>query len=211
MANLKFYVDTTSNSFIAGLTSQVAVDVARFPLYFGDTISLRIYLFDRLESPTAGAFPFVITSTTGLTLFLYLDDGTVGGTIYTQQITWSTDAANQYFYANLALNTAGLQTLLGSSTNASCWLKIGFVQNGLPTTVISKSVTVNVGLPSASVGAVPAGQTALSVETGNATYLSKEMENGEPIFLKTDTGKRVALYAYDDTDGGVGIRGSLVS
>ena len=213
MANLTLYINTRANSLIAGQSSTQSVDASSLPLFFGDTLSLVIYLLQlplgyNATDPSNSKLQTV--STAGLQLYLYLDDGTTGGTIYTQQILWQTDPTGSYFYANLVLNTEALQTLLGSQTSATCWLKIGYVQNGLQTTVLSKQVTVGVGLPTVALVA-PAGQTPLSAEVASATYVSLQPVAGRPIYLESPNGKIFALVAVDNPDGTASVQASQVN
>lgn len=199
-AQLDLYIDTTDNAFIGGLNTTANVNPFDLPLFYGDTISLRIYLMDKLQTTNPSIFPYEILGTAGLQLFLYLDDGLVAGTIYTQQITWSTDANNQYFYANLALNTAALATLLGSATSRECYLKIGYVQGGLQTTVISRQVQIGVGIPSVAL-VVPPGQTPLSAEVAAATFFPLTPVAGQPLFIMSPAGKIFMMRAVDNADG----------
>lgn len=204
MAQLTLYIDTTSNTLITGQTSAVPIAPTALQLFFGDTIQLQVFLFNKPASssaPSIGQFPFSILPTSGLTLYFYLDDGTISGTIYTQQISWTASADGTYFTANLSLNTAALQALIGANTEASCWIKIGYVQGGLPTTVYSQKVTVKVGLPSLSAPSVPAGFTALSVEVGGQLFIPAQPVAGQPILIMSAAGKIIALAAVDQPDG----------
>lgn len=212
MPQLTLYIDTQANQLVTGTTSTQTVQPSSIPLFYGDTLSLVIYLLTKTKSTTRpNDYDVSIVNTAGLQLFLYLDDGTVSGTIYTQQIVWTPDANNTYFSANLALNTAALLTLIGTSTSgASCWLKIGYVQGGLQTTVLSAQVTVGVGLPTSAV-VVPAGQTNVSAEVANATYFPQAPVNGKPLYLASESGKVCALYFVDNPDGTASFQASQVN
>ncbi len=200
MAHLTLYVDTTSNDLISGLNRSDTVDPQKIPFYYGDTINLKIYLFDKVQTSSPNDFTPLIIPTTGLQLFLYLDDGIVNGTVYTQQITWSTDANEQYFYASLALNTVALQTLLGATTGKQCYMKIGYIQDGLQTTVFSQLVNIGVGIPNTTL-VVPAGLTPLSAEVANATYYPLQPVAGLPLYIESPLGKILVLRAVDQPDG----------
>lgn len=203
MTRLQLFIDTTSNSLIAGLNSLQSVNPSSLPLFYGDTIQLQVTLLNTTGTTLQSINPYVVIPTAGIQLFLYLDDGVVGGTIYTQQITWSTDPTNTYFYATLSLNTAALTTLLGSSTSANAWLKIGFVQAGYITTVLSSLVKIQVGLPNVAL-AVPANLTPLSLEVANALFIhadGNQANPGQPVLLVSPNGKIIALTAKDNPDG----------
>lgn len=202
MAQYTLYVDTTSNRLIGGLATAASVAPASIPFFYGDTLQLQVYLMNKLQTVFPSDYPYIIIPTPGLQLFLYLDDGLVGGTIYTQQISWAPDPANQFFSANLALNTAAIQALLGAKTSGTCWIKIGYVQNGLQTTVYSQQVNINVGLPTMNL-VVPPGLNPLSVEVAAATYFPQQPVAGMPFYLKSPNGHVMMLQAVDNPDGSV--------
>lgn len=206
MPNLTLYISTTENALLAGQNVSSRIDPNSLPLYFGDTLTLNIWLLARQSN--VNPVSYAIVPTNGLQLFVYIDDGKVGGTIYTSQIVWTSDPNNQFFFANLPLNTTNLQTLLGSSPTATAFLKIGYVVGGLQTTVLSQSVTIGVGLPSAAVGQPPAGQTALSVEIANNTYFPIKPVNGQALYLATPNGKIIAVIAVDNPDGTASLQGA---
>lgn len=203
-ASVALYIDTTTNTLIQSSQNQAIVSASNLPLFFGDTIAMTVQLFTRITNAAANVFPFQILSTAGLQLFLYLDDGTIAGTIYTQQITWTADPTNSFFSANLALNTAALQALVTATqpSGANCYLKIGYVQGGVQTTVLSQQVTINVGLPSSAVAPVAPGQTALSTQIAAATYVPINGGNpGQTMTLISPAGHKIELACVDNPDG----------
>jgi hypothetical protein len=210
MVQINLYIDTTENILISGLNTSGSFDPNKIPFYYGDTVNLRVYLMDKLQVRFPSDFPYSIIPTTGLQLFLYLDDGTVGGTIYTQQISWATDANSQYFYATLALNTAALATLLGVSTGKTCYLKIGYVQAGLQTTVFSQTINIGVGIPASGL-VVPPGLTPLSVEVANATYYPLAPAAGVPLYITSPNGKILIIRAVDQPDGTADMEASPIN
>jgi hypothetical protein len=200
MASLSLFIDTTSNGLIADVNDASSINPASLPLYFGDTLSLSVYLMNKVGTTLSGSNPFSVINTAGITFFLYLDDGLVGGTIYTQQISWSTDPTNSYFLSSLSLNTLALQTFLGAATSKSCWMKAGYVQNGLQTTVLSVMVNIGVGIPSVSL-VVPAGLTPLSAEVANTTYVQVQGVAGNGFYLVSPSGKKIYIHVADNPDG----------
>lgn len=211
MAQLNLFIDISRNQLLASTVSSQNVDINSLAWFFGDTPTFNIYLLTpNGGSPSAPQFANVLP--TGLALFLYLDDGTISGTIYTQQITWTpvitTTPVNGvqtpsggYFTANLALNTSALQTLIGGGTSGSCWIKIGYVQNGLPTTILSKQVTINVGLPSPAVIPTPAGQTAISAEVAAQTFVPLIGPAGGTFQMTSANGVVFVVGVIDNGDG----------
>jgi len=203
MPRLSLYIDTTANRLVAGPLNPYTIDPRSLPFWFGDTLSLSVQLLNTEGTGLLSANPFVIIPTAGLQLFAYIDDGLVGGTIYTQQISWNSSPDFSYFFSTLSLNTAALQTLLGANQTATAYLKIGYVQNGLPCTVYSSKITIGVGLPQTNLD-VPANLTALSVEVAKAMFVQV---NGNPdnpgqgFILISAAGKQCMVYLKDNADG----------
>ena len=203
MASLALFIDTTSNSLIAGINAPTSVNPAGIPFYFGDTLNLSVTLLNTTGTTLSGSNPYTIINTSGAQLFLYLDDGLVAGTIYTQQISWQTDPTNSYFFSSLSLNTNALQTLLGIKTSASCWLKVGYVQNGLQTTVLSALVSIGVGIPSTNL-VVPANLTPLSAEVAANLFVHLDGNPNNPgqgFYLVSPAGKKFFVCIADNPDG----------
>jgi len=203
MASLNLTIDTTNDALLAGYYAPITIDPQSLPFYFGDTISLKVQLLNKTNTTLAGSNPYTIINTAGLQLFMFLTDGKIGGTIYTQQISWNTDPTFSYFFSTLSLNTLALQTLLGMNTSATCWLQIGYVQNGLPVTVFSQQIVISVGIPATNL-VVPAGLTPLSAEVANAMFVHLDGNPNNPgqgFFLVTPNGKKLFICAADNPDG----------
>lgn len=205
MANINIYIDADTRKVLAGPDSSQTIDAGSLPLSFGDNPTFNIYL--RTKSSSINPVVYKAVPTTGLTLFFYLNDGLIDGTIYTQQITWTPDSGATFFTAKVAMNTLALKTLIGTSTTGPCAIKIGYAQNGDITTVLSDLTKVGVGLPSTSL-VVPAGQTALTAEVAASTYFGLQPVNGRPMKLATATGRIVTLLAVDNSDGTASLNAS---
>jgi hypothetical protein len=204
LSNLVLCIDITTGRLYSSPSGGFTLSPSSLPLYFGDTLGLQIYLLTPLAGAVIGGAQWAIVPTTGLALELFLDNGEVdasvgAGTIYASQVAWSTDPANQYFFANLALNTASLETLLGDATSVPCWLKIGFVQNGVNTTVHSSQVTINVGLPVGDL-VVPQGLTPLSQEVAATEFVPIAGAAGQGFYLISPDGTK-RVYHWLDNDG----------
>jgi len=203
MQQLVLYIDTTSNRLVAGLTNTVVVQPTSLAFYYGDTLSIQVFLLkpsgvvNNLNVP-----PWTSIPNAGLTLEMFLDDGKIGGTIYTSQIVWTLNADGISFSATLPMLTAALATLIGTATNAAAYLKIGYLSGGLPTTVFSQQINVNVGLPTNAVPVPAPGQTALSVEVAKTLFLQIAMPAGQGILLTSAAGKKFLLFAQDNAVDG---------
>jgi hypothetical protein len=206
--SLSLYIDTTSNSLITGNGNPAIVSAAALPFFYGDTVTMNIWLFSRIATATGQntTFPFQVIPTTGLTLFFYIDDGTVNGTIYTQQISWTADLSTNFFTAPVNLATSGLLTIVEASqpAAATAYMKIGYIQSGQQTCVIggaANQVNIGVGLPSSAVPAPPAGQTPLSLEVAKATFVQLLGPPGLDPVLTSPNGHKIQLACVDNPDG----------
>lgn len=195
MAQFDLYIDTVAGSLVTGPANPSVAIMPR--LTQGDTISLRIYLLARTVTyPVANPFSIINNANLSLKVAIGPKDGTPGSTLYTQQFTWQQDATNQYFYADLPLNTAAIGTLLGSSASATAWFEIEYTQNTFPTTVFSQQVTIHAEVIESGTVSAPAGLTAISAEECNATFLKRE--NSGFYLTNETTGKKMFVYLGDD-------------
>lgn len=209
---LTLYIDTSSNRLLSSLNTSSSVQPSSLPFFVGDTLQLQIYLMVPLQTFTPSVPNYAIIPTAGLTLELFLtnglDSGAVGYAQYTQQIVWNTDPNNQYFYANLALNTPALVALLANNTSAKATLVVGYVQNGTDTTVLYQPITVQPGIPTGNL-VVPPGLTPLSLEAASGLFVPKAgvppnapLAFGAGFILTTPLGVKLFIHAIDDGQGG---------
>lgn len=198
------FVDVSSNHLLVGNGANQFLQPQSLPFYYGDTLPIQVYLVTRLTTPNPSptTWQYQIVSTAGLSLQLYLTDGLAGGTTYTNQLAWATDPNNQYFYANLAMNTAGILALVTAAQNApaKAYLQIGYTDSGVPVSVQKQLININVGIPPAGI-VIPAGFNALSVEVANATYFPLQPVAGLSLQLKSPNGKIFVLQVVDQPDG----------
>ena len=196
------YISTLPSVIYNGFgTGAQQIDPRTIPFLFGGQLPLNIYLMEPVDNPPPSTFPYNIIPTFGLQLFFYITDGTIGGTIYTQQINWATDANNTYFIANLPMNTANLQALLGTSKSPQpAFLQVAYIQNGQQCPVCNFPILIGVGTPIVNLQ-VPAGLTPLSAEVANATFVPKQPVAGQGIQLMSKGGKIIELIYDDNLDG----------
>jgi len=180
---------------VAGPTNPNVVTLPA--LVQGDTLTLNVYLLTRNASyPLSN--PFTILNNAGLTLQMAIGDKVGNATnYYATQFIWAADAANQYFTAQLALNTAAITALLGANSSAQAWLHVEYLQGGLPTTVLERQVTLQAAVIKAGGNApLPPGLTPLSAEYANATFLTRQIVGA--VVWVSPAGKKFAQYCDDD-------------
>lgn len=194
MAQFTLYIDTDAGSLVSGPENPNSAALPK--LIQGDTPSFRIYLLAR-TSTFPQISPYNVVDLSSLSLKVALTDpGGSSSTVYTNQYTWAKDGTNSYFYADLPLNTAPIATLLGSGKTASLYFEVEYTQSAVPTTVLLQSTTIFADGIKAGSTVVPAGETALSAEVANATFL-KNTNNGFTLTNPT-TGHQAFVYLGDD-------------
>ena len=207
MATLNLYVDTSTGNLITSGTNAANISASSLPLFYGDTVALNIYLFQK--NPAAGSkpgsFPFLPLLPAGLSLSLYITDGTISGTYgggnpYTSCVAFTADATGTFFVGSLILNTANIAAGIGSGTGLSARMEIGYTQSAVPTTVFNQPVSIGVGIPSGA-PVVPPGFTALSAQVALATFFPLQPVAGQALLLQSANGRTFALQIVDNADG----------
>jgi hypothetical protein len=197
---LNLFIDTSSKSLLSTVNGGISVNPSSLPLFFPDTLTLNVYLLQPIGNAPIGNTQYQTVPTTGLSLLLYLDGGVEGSPILTQVVTWVTDPTDSFFIGNLSLNTVQVQQNLGKQQSLRCYLKIGYIQNGLSTTLISSPVSILPGLPTNPL-VVPPGLVPLSVQAAQAMFVPLAGLAGEGFYLITPNGKKLFLQAIDQPDG----------
>jgi len=208
MATLNIFNQTTNNSLVSSAISQTQVVPSSLPFFCPDTLKINWYLLtlslNSLNQAIVSPVP-----TAGLSFYVYITDGSLNGTIYTQQITWVADASGLFWSAYLSLNTSAIINAieaLGSgaaqAAGLNCFIEAGYIDaTGNQTTTYSPPITIKPGLPSGAVAPSPAGQTSLSTQVAAQTYMPQIPVAGLPLLLKTANGKIIQLLAVDNPDG----------
>lgn len=206
MPQFTLYIDTTSNQLLYALNSARIVDPATLPLFYPDTLQLQVYLMVRLQTIDPSVFQYAIISTAGLSLLMEVTNGRADNdgarVVYTSQYVWNTDAANQYFYANLPLNTASIQALLDASgpSSSSAYLKIAYTTASGQTDVFSRQINIGIGVGTQQLTVAPP-LTPLSLEVANNLYYPLAAKVGLPLYVASPNGKILLLAAVDQPDG----------
>ena len=195
MALFDIFIDKAARKAVQGIASNTIVDLP--PFVQGDTPTFRITILDRSPSYPLG-IPYVAIPTAGLTLQVALGTRVGGATTYfAQQFTWVPDPGGApNWSAQFALNTAGINTLLGNDTSDQAWFEVKYLSGGLPTTVMDELVTVQAAVIKPGVLVVPPGLTAISAEEVNQAFLRKS-NNGFTL-ISPDGSKQAFLYLGND-------------
>ncbi|HEV2350842.1 MAG TPA: hypothetical protein VG028_13455 [Terriglobia bacterium] len=200
MQQFDIFIDINSGQVVTSLTNPAA---GLLPAFIqNDTLSLRIWLLVRNAGfGTGAANPYSLLNTAGLSLQVTIGDkNSNANNWYTQQFVWATDANNQYFYAQLPLNTAAITTLINAAGNVSAqsWLEVKIQQaDGTFLTVLQQQITIQASIDKPGGLVVPAGQTPISMEFAKATFLPRAIV-GAITWEDPNTGKTFSVYPGDD-------------
>jgi hypothetical protein len=191
------FIDTDRGLPVMSATNS---GIADLPLFVQqDTLNLRITLltgFSRIAD-------YTVIPVADLTLHVALGRK-IGNatTYYTQQFTWtpSEDLADPFWEAALPMNTAAIDTLLGSSASKStAYFEVRLIDGGLPRTVLSRAVTIHAAVIKDGGMSEPAEPTPLSVEAANVLFLKRDITGH--IILRNEDDPTIAVDIYVDSDG----------
>jgi hypothetical protein len=197
MANVDLYINVTTGQTAASTTD---ASIAPLPAFVqGDTINFRVYLIQttgRFVAPTRVA-------TTDLTLQMALGRKVGNATeYYTQNLTtWDEnedDASDPYWSGQLPMNTEAIDDLIGSATFGEATFEVKLIIDGLPTTVLSKSVRIQAAVIKEGGFTEPTEPTPMSVEVANALYVKQSGFQGTLRLISPDGTKQADLYYGDD-------------
>lgn len=181
MAQFDIFIDTNRQKIVRSFTDPTIVPAP--PFVQGDTPTLRIWPLIQTAAFQQSQTPYAYLGTGGLSLEVAL--GTrVGNSslIYTQQFVWTPDANAQYFAAQFPLNTAAIDTLLQTNSQAQAWFEVKYLSGGFPTTILDESVQVQAAVIKPGALVVPPGATALTAEEANAAFLKRKISGA--IYLE---------------------------
>ena len=186
-------------AIVAGPTSSTIIALPQFVQ--GDSPTLNLWPLVRTATYPRGV-PYSNLSIAGFTPEVSIGQkvGT-GGTIYTQQLTWtaSVDPLNpNYWTAIFPMNTAGINTLLGSAASASAYFEIKLLSGGVASTLVQQSVNVQASVFTPGALITPPGFNPASVEYVNATFLTRKIQGAVQLVSQDGTKK---AWLYLDNDG----------
>jgi hypothetical protein len=199
---IKLYVDCTT-----GKLATSALNAAAPPLPIitqGDTRSFEIRLLE--QDPDSGVGRYTRPDISAMALSFAvgaIPTGTPGSpTPAATQFTWSkvTAVGDQYFYADVAFNTSGIDSLLGALDTVTAYLEIQITVGTAVQTLCRVQITLNAEMIEASTASVAPGQTAISSEEVNAQFVKFISANGSTITLPDANGV-YALVLGCNTDG----------
>jgi hypothetical protein len=168
-ASLELFNDTWNVRLVRGVNNAEPVSLPSF--FQGDTISIRYYPLLPLDQARAPFFEKI--DLTSLTLQLVIGPRAGADDIKAAQYTWTkqigADAQGKsgYLYADLDLNTSGLNTALATADTFSSFLEFKLSEGGKPyRTVFQGGITI--------FSTVKDPTSPASVPTPAASYLTRD-------------------------------------
>ena len=197
-ARLKLYVNWFEKRFQQGLRNGGTFTLPTF--YQGDIVPMQIYLLE--PDADAGPTSYSKVDISNMALQLAVGPTPVGNAVETlivTQFSWSKNTQENYFYADVAFNVAGVATLLGAAASATAYLELEVTEGSSKTTLIQQQITIKAELIEAASLTVTAGSTPLSLEVAMQLFAMKRMGPGETFTLVgPGNAKGVQLGANDD-------------
>lgn len=198
-ARLKLYVNWSEKKLMIGPKNNGTFQLPS--LYQGDVVPIEVHIFE--PDPDGGPNDFIKQDVSSMALKLGIGPaptGTAGGpSLYVTQFTWSKNTDENYFYADVAMNTAELTTAIGSSASLSAYMELEVTEGSGVTTIWQGAVTIKAELIEASTATVAAGETPLSLDVALQMFAQKIMPAGETFTLVSSDGtRRIVLYCHDD-------------
>jgi len=196
-ARLKLFVDWYNKRLQQGLRNAGSFTLPTF--FQGDVIPMQVYLLE--PDPDDGPTTFSKVDISNIALSMAVGPTPVGNAAETPiatQYTWSKNTTENYFYADLALNTAGVGTLLGATANATAYLEIQATEGSSITTLIQQQITIKAEVIEAGSLSVAAGATPLSLEVAQQMFCLKRMGAGETLTFTSPDGLRYLIKGVDN-------------
>lgn len=193
----KIYIDWLNKKLKAGPNTSTPFT---FPdLFQGDVTPYQITI---IEPDPSDPTRYQIVDNANMALKMAVSAqpiGTAGSpTPFVTQFSWSKDSSIKAFYADVAFNTAELDTFLGSAHSAQAYLEFEITEGASVATAWQGIVTVKADVIEAATGAVAAGETLLSLEVARQMFATWLWEAGRQMISVSPDGTRQTVLHTDD-------------
>lgn len=199
-ARLKFYIDWLNKKLVKSDSNGGLFIPPVF--YQGDVIPMQVYIVE--PDPDGTDNDFVSPAIDNMALSMAVSDtptGSSGGpTPFVTQYTWSKDTNEKYFYAEVAFNTAELNTFIGSARTTTGYMEFQITEGTAITTAWQGTITIDAEVIEASSASVAPGETALSLEAASQIFVKRQLENGGQIRIPSPDGTKLTVL-WTDNDG----------
>ena len=200
-AAIKLYVDWFGKRL---LTSPRNTSPATMPVVFqGDILPMEIYVLE--PDPEGGPNSYLYPAIGDMTMKLAVGAAPIGTTAtptpFVTQFTWSKNTTTKKFSANVAFNTAELNTWLGAEASKVAYAELEMTEGAAIATIYQGSMTVKAQLIETGTTVVAAGLTPMSREEALQLFVKfSGNAAGSTITLPSSDGAHETVLGTD-TDG----------
>lgn len=189
-ARLKLYVDWINKKLLLGPNNRGGFQLP--PFFQGDVVPFQVYIVEQNPDHPSAQIVLPIDNMSLKVAFGEAPTGTAGGpSPFVTQFSWSKNLSENYFHANVALNTAGLNAWLGAAAQrVDAYLEIEITEDTGVTTAFQGIATIKAELIEAATLAVAAGETPLSLEMALQMFLKKLSDPGDTWTAVSPDGTR---------------------
>lgn len=199
MGLLQLYISLRDKVLVESTISKTRVGLP--PFFQGDTVSLELCFLQ--PNPNGGySAPYSKLNLSGYSCRVGIGVAPVGSTSVSPAALATSFTASDanVFSGNLALNTAGINTMLGTASSTTGYFEIELGFGGLYETVYQSAITLKAELiETGSTVPTPTDSYLTAVESA-ALFVSKVMGLGEAIYMPNAAGN-FATKMWTDSDG----------
>lgn len=197
-ARQKIYIDWLNKKLKAGPNTSTPFVFPR--LFQGDVTPYQVTIIE--PDPTQPT-RYQIVDNANMALSMAVSSTPIGTasspTPFVTQYTWSKDSSIKAFYADVAFNTAELNTFLGAESQKTAYLEFEVTEGTSIATVWQGEVTIRADVIEASSAVVAPGQTALTLEQAKQMFVTWLWDAGrQMISVSPDGTRKTVLYTDDD-------------
>lgn len=197
-ARLKLTVDWFAKRLIRSPSSSTPFTLPAF--FQGDIVPVQVQIVEPTSGGGVNSFDIVPVS--GMALKLGVSDTPTGTPTtpapFVTQFTWSQDTNSNFFFADVAFNTANLNTFLGASASKTAYLELEITDGSYITTILQDVITIKSEVIETGSLSVAPGQTALSMEVALQLFPKKMMNAGETLTFVSPDGLRRRITGVRD-------------
>lgn len=203
MAARKLYIDRQNQKLVIYPGEGGVTTLA--PLYQGNNQQFEITV---VEPTGLQASPYSKVNLASATLRVSIGStptGTAGGpTPLALQTSWTYDSTNNKFTGSIALNTAAIDSHIGTAASATAYFEINLVESGERETIFQTAFTLKAVVDEATSTAPTPTDTYLTRNESLAMFVKKQGDAGDAIILRNAAGTfEVTLYC--DVNGNLAV------
>lgn len=186
MSALNLYIDRQNKKLVDYNGSVVSLPA----LFQGNVVDLKIAILDPTGSKTGARYSLVNAGSYGLRVSVgATPTGTAGGpTPLALQNSFTWNASDSTFSGSLELNTAAIDSHIGTAASAVAYFEVNLTLAGNRTTVLQEAITLRAVVDEATTTAPTPTESYFTNNESLALFVKKVGNAGEVIVLKSPNG-----------------------